>query len=156
MIIEKYILKKPKKIIGLSTRTNNQKESSASSGNIMKLWNSFFKNNVLNDIKRKKKDFFIYGVYSNYEADFKGDYDFYAGVEAQHNKIHFAEVTIEAGEYLVFKNTGGSSQVLFETWKAIWDYFEDKSNKEQRKYITDFEQYNPKKQDSIEIYISIK
>jgi predicted transcriptional regulator YdeE len=156
MIIEKFILEKPKKIVGLSTRTNNEKEASASDGNIMKLWNSFFRNNVADDIKRKKKSSIVYGVYSNYESDFKGDYDFHAGVEAQHNNIHFGEVSIEAGDYLVFKNTGETPQVLFETWKAVWDYFEDENNKEQRKYITDFEQYDPKKQDLVEIYISIK
>jgi predicted transcriptional regulator YdeE len=45
---------------------------------------------------------------------------------------------------------------LFETWKAVWEYFDDEKNCEQRAYKTDFEQYDPKKQDVVEIYISIK
>lgn len=155
MTIEKVTIES-KHIVGLATRTNNTIEKSATNGKIMQLWNSFFKNNVEDEIKRKKKNKIFYGVYSNYESDFSGDYDFHAGVEAQHNKIHFQEVKIEAGDYLLFKNNGEMPNVVFETWKAVWDYFEDESNKEIRKYSTDFEQYDQEFQDQVEIYISIK
>lgn len=144
---------KEKIILGLATRTNNENEQSPVNGKLFKLWGDFFEKDLTNTIPKQIKDSPMYGVYSSYESDYNGDYTVTVGMEvlSNDNTSQYSEVKIKSGKYLVFKNKGQMPKVVVDTWKEIWEYFQNDNIK--RKYTTDFELY--KSQDEVEIYISV-
>ena len=144
-----------KKIIhGISVRTNNKDEQSQENGKIPNLWKEFFEKDLINNIKNQKESSPIFGIYSSYESDFNGEYNLTIGKEvvSEDTTLKYKEVSIENGEYLLFKNKGQMPNIVINTWQNIWKYFED--NNIVRKYTTDFELY--KSEDEIEIYIAVK
>ncbi|TQR19626.1 GyrI-like domain-containing protein [Psychrobacillus vulpis] len=119
-----------KVIYGNKVRTNNNDSSIFS-----KLWEEFLKNKVQGD---------IYAVYSNYESDFTGNFDFMIGTEKK-NGEHF--ITIGEGEYYIWEVESQDLSGVGKAWNEIW-----KSDLP-RAYTTDFEVY--KTDGSIDIYLSV-
>ena len=140
-------------IVGIATRTNNKDEQSPITGKLMKLWGSFFENDVMNNVPNSKENSPMYSVYSGYESDMNGDYDVTIGVEVEASTANtdFAEIKIEAGHYLLFKNKGAMPDTVIETWQQIWAHFPNSDTT--RKCSTDFEVFTA--QDEVEIYIGI-
>jgi predicted transcriptional regulator YdeE len=137
-------------ISGLSAVTNNEFEMSEENGKIAKLWEDYFENDVYKTTFNKANSDFMYGVYSDYESDVKGNYKITVGVEVTKPKN---AIVIEDKKYLAFKKQGELPMVVVELWQEIWDYFEKNSDYE-RAFTVDFEKYA--KEDEIEIYVAIK
>ncbi|RXK14520.1 AraC family transcriptional regulator [Halarcobacter mediterraneus] len=137
-------------VAGISTRTNNEIEFSEE-GKIPALWQQYVDENIESKTFNKAKNMAMYGVYNKYENDVNSDYDYTIGVEVTKPKN---AITIEKDKYLVFSKKGEFPEVVIETWKEIWAYFESESCEYERAYNFDFEKYA--KEDEIEIYISIK
>ncbi|STX50412.1 Transcription activator, effector binding [Legionella busanensis] len=131
------------KVVGFSIRTKNSDEFIPKTAKIPNLWQQF-NASQLKDITP------VFGVYSDYESDVDGSYNITVGVT---NKDGFKlnHVTITAGKYLVFKNSGPIPDIIVNTWKLIWDYFANETTY-QRNYMTDFEHYNGSE---VAIYIGI-
>lgn len=121
-----------KKIYGKGIRTNN-----SSMEPIMDLWGEFMQ-------KKHKGD--IYAVYTNYESDFMGDYDFYIATEESSNEF---ELIIPDGDYIVIDVDASkpNNQGVGEAWNYIWN------SDIKRAYKTDFELYGA--DGTIKIYLSI-
>ena len=91
-----------------------------------------------------------YGLYHEYESDYKGDYTLSVATEVD------ADETIEIPQeekYLIFKvDASQGEQGIFTTWRTIWRQ-EDEGEIE-RAYTIDYEKYYPNGE--IEIHIAIK
>jgi predicted transcriptional regulator YdeE len=85
-----------------------------------------------------------YGVYHNYESDFKGNYVFSVAIESNNES---APLEID-GDYMVFNVDTNAETPIVKAWKEIW------SMSINRSYTFDFEQYNP--DGTIQIYIAVK
>ncbi len=144
-------------LIGWENRTNNKAEFSGN-GIIGKIWERVFKENLREKITNAVSDE-IYGVYSNYESDENGDYDYFVGYKAKDlNNVPqgLKGKKILAGPYKKFETKKGPvHQVVPEMWGQIWNELKGK-----RAFKTDFEIYGNKAQDPnnavVEIFIGIK
>ena len=146
------VVREVKKLMlaGLSTVTNNENEKNPETAKILQLWNDYQDKNILGATFNKSKNFDMYGVYSDYVSDVNGDYKVTVAVEVIKPKN---AMVIEDQRYLVFQKKGELPEIVSETWKDIWEYFENKP-KYERSYAIDFEKYS--KENEVEIYISIK
>ncbi len=137
-------------ISGISDTTNNEFELSEENGKIVKLWDDYVEKNAYGATFNKANKDEMYAVYSDYESGVNGNYKVTIGVEVTKPKN---AIVIEDKRYLVFTKKGELPNIVVELWKEIWDYFEENSEYE-RVFTIDFERY--KKEDEIEIFISIK
>ncbi|RAJ83252.1 putative transcriptional regulator YdeE [Chitinophaga dinghuensis] len=125
------------KIIGIAVRTTNQESKAA--GDIGKLWEQFYSENLLDKIPNKVSND-IYSIYTDYVSDYTEDYTTILGVAVSSlesipegmvgrdfPEAHFREYLVE----------GEMPQAVVATWVDIWKH--DKELK--RKYTYDFELY---------------
>lgn len=141
-------------VTGSSTRTRNDDEFNAENARLPQLWEQFFSQDM-NKLKANPDNPSIYGVYADYDSDASGYYTVTAGMDiAGKPSTDYNPVIIQSGKYLVFENKGENPKAIIETWQAIWQYFECSSTQEQRKFVTDFEQYLNSEQHAV--YIGIK
>ncbi|WP_099159586.1 effector binding domain-containing protein [Virgibacillus ndiopensis] len=90
-----------------------------------------------------------YGLYHEYESDYKGDYSLSVAIEGKNE----SSITIpEDIEYEVFKVDTDSEQGILNTWNEIWN--KEKEGQLDRAYTYDFEKYYPN--GNIDIYIAVK
>lgn len=85
----------------------------------------------------------IYAVYSNYESDFNGDYDFTLGLRSPTQKEipGLNKVQIPEGNYVHLETEKGpSNKVVFELWQKVWK-LSDKELGGTRAYKADYEVY---------------
>ncbi|MGC1182056.1 GyrI-like domain-containing protein [Legionella sp.] len=132
-------------VMGLSTKTQNTDEFNEKTAKLPNLWQQFYSSDLAANTN-------IFEVYSDYESDANGLYTVTVGISDDSEHAEFGSVKIQTGNYLVFHGTGPMPSTVVETWKQIWDYFEEKSNY-QRSFISDFEAYNGS--DKVAIYIGI-
>jgi predicted transcriptional regulator YdeE len=90
------------------------------------------------------KDCVKYGVYHDYESDFKGNYTLSVAIESDNGSV-LLEIN---GEYKVFDVDTTFENSIAKTWKKIWKM------PISRAYTFDFEYYNP--DGTIQIYIAVK
>ncbi len=95
------------------------------------------------------QDQIIYGVYHNYESDYKGDYTLSIAIEESKGKPSL-EIP-KNGNYEIFNVDTTDEQGIVHTWKMIWE--RENSSTLKRAYTYDFEKYYPN--GDIEIYIAI-
>ncbi|MEK4487284.1 effector binding domain-containing protein [Psychrobacillus sp. FSL H8-0484] len=119
-----------KAIYGNKIRTNNNDIRVFSN-----MWVEFLKNKVEGD---------VYAIYSNYQSDHTGDFDFLIGTE---EVVGSSTVTIPEGEYYVWEVATNDMEAVGKAWNEIW-----KSDLP-RTYNHDFELY--KTDGSISIYLSV-
>ncbi|WP_086313526.1 hypothetical protein A5821_001036 [Enterococcus sp. 7F3_DIV0205] len=120
-------------IKGKKIRTNNNHLDE-----IIALWSNVAKMNLEGE---------VFAVYSNYESNFKGDYDLLVGNE----KADFPENSvILAGDYLEIPVAVASPEGVGEAWQKIW---KDEVIEAKRTYLTDVEHY--KEDGTIVIYLSV-
>jgi len=61
-----------KTIVGMSLRTNNERESNPDTASIPTMWKNFFEYNVMAAIPKQVDPMTVYGVYYNYESGGNG------------------------------------------------------------------------------------
>ena len=136
-------------VAGLTARTTNGAESDPSTAHLAALWGRFFAENVMQTTPNRSPDPRNFGVYSGYESDASGAFDVTAGVAVTDG----ATVTIEAGDYLVFKAEGAVPMSVIAAWQRVWQYFEDHPDIK-RRHATDFEAYSSPTQAAV--YIGVE
>lgn len=141
-------LAQPIAIAGISVRTTNAAEFSPVTGKIAGLWGQFFSEGLFDSLPGKLPDSPVYGVYSGYESDYMGAFDVTAGVASTQGQL-----TLQAGDYLVFSATGPMPQTVLQTWGVVWQYFQSNPNAK-RSYATDFEVYLSA--DNVAIHIGVQ
>ncbi len=96
------------------------------------------------------QDEVTYGLYHDYESDYKGDYTLSVAVESSDNT---STIKIpNTSKYEVFQVDTSDENGILNTWKQIWEREEKEVLK--RAYSFDYEKYYPNGQ--IEIYIATK
>ena len=151
------------KVVGIATRTNNAGEAGPD-GTIPKLWHQLMQEHVLDSVPGKL-DQSIYAVYTDYASDANGDYTLVLGAKVQSSpeivvQPDMVMKTVPAGRYAVFTSERGPvAQVVVETWKQIWAYYELPGNGP-RAYRADFELYDGRSADpnnaQVDIYIGVQ
>lgn len=96
-----------------------------------------------------KKDDIVYGLYHEYESNYKGDYTLCVAVEGK-NKPPI--VIPDDTKYQVFNVSTNDEKGVFNTWNEIWEKEEEGQLK--RAYTYDFEKYYP--DGNIDICIAIE
>lgn len=119
-------------ISGETIRTNNQ-----SPDVLLKHWQDFMTSHL--DYST------IYAIYSNYETDFTGNYDFSIGSVCQEDAT---TITLPSGNYFIWDTNSQNPQDVMAAWELIW-----KQTDLPRAYLTDFEVYEPNQ--TIKIYLSV-
>ncbi|MFN7249798.1 MAG: GyrI-like domain-containing protein [Anaerobacillus sp.] len=125
-----------------SVRTNNFKDE-AIMQKIREMWKEA--TSIL-----ENQDEVKYGLYYDYESDYKGDYTLSVAVERSENPP-----TIKIPntiKYKIFEVDASEEFGILNAWKEIWERQEKGDLK--RAYSFDFEKYYPNGQ--IEIYIAIQ
>lgn len=143
-------------LIGWEARTNNAVEF-AGNGIISKIWERVFKENLKAQVPNSEDE--IIAVYSNYESDENGAYDYFVGYKVSNlnnipNGLEGKKVL--AGNYQKFStNKGPIYQVVPEVWGKIWQ-----ETKGKRAFKTDFEIYGNQALDPnsavVEVFIGLK
>jgi predicted transcriptional regulator YdeE len=148
-------------VVGVKVRTNNSREMTGQ-GEIPKQWEEFFKEDILGKISGRA-DSNIVVVYSSYQSDKNGDYDYLIGARVKDASTVPPGMEVKivpAGKYMVFTTAVGPvSKIVAETWRKIWD-LEDKSQLGgTRAYEADFEIYDQRSWDpknwQVEIYVGM-
>ena len=117
-------------------RGNNFKDKEIGK-KIKNLWCEALKENIL------------YGIYTEYESSYKGDYTFFIGGDRVVSK---EELIIEEENYHIFQVENGKENGVPLTWEKIWNL--ERNKKLKRAYTVDYEKYYP--DGKIEIYILVK
>lgn len=128
-------------------RGNNFKDKEIGK-KIKNLWCEALKELELQD-KTTLKENILYGIYTEYESNYKGDYTFFIGGDRVVSK---EELIIEEENYHIFPVENGKENGVPLTWEKIWGL--EESEKLRRAYTVDYEKYYP--DGKIEIYISVK
>ncbi len=145
----------PFKVIGIAIRTTNVEGQSAQ--DMAQLWSRFFAEAIQEKIPNKT-DNSLLTLYTNYEGDHMQPYDALIGCRVSSiDEIPEGMVahSCEGGVYQKYLAKGDITQgVVAQTWFDIW------SQKMERSYSTDFEEYGEKAQNpqdaEVDIYVAIK
>lgn len=141
-------------IIGIECRTSNAPE--AAPYDIPKLWEQFYKEDMINQIPNKISSEVI-ALYCDYESDYRGLYSLVIGCPVRSlDDVPEGMVakTIPGGSYAVFRAIGEHPKSLIETWGSIWN-----DPALERTYTGDYELYGDKffrSPQEVEVYIAIK
>lgn len=92
----------------------------------------------------------IYGVYYDYESNYKGDYSLSVAIEDRYGETFIGIPKNE--KYEIFKVDTSDELGVVNTWKRIWE--QEEAGLLDRAYTYDFEKYLPNGE--IEIHIAIK
>lgn len=147
-------------VAGYSVRTNNADEA-AGRGRIGDLWRRFREQNLGATIPNREPDALIV-VYSNYESDENGEYDYLLGARVSSIRNLPAGMVyreVSAGRYAVFTTSPGPvMEVVPKEWKRIWKT-SPKEMGGRRAFITDYEVYDRRSADpsraQVEIHIGV-
>jgi predicted transcriptional regulator YdeE len=146
----------PIAVAGIQVRTNNQLEMSGE-GKIRGIWERFFGENLLAQMRDRAGES-LYVVYSNYESDEYGDYDYLLGVPVSSIDNLPAGMTFAAiptGEYAVFTSqTGPVAEVVRDAWKEIWSMPHEELHGS-RAFIADYEVYDRRAEDPAHAQVEI-
>jgi predicted transcriptional regulator YdeE len=158
----KTVEQKEFSVIGIEARTNNSKEMTGT-GIIPKQWEKFFNENIPAKIPRRV-DSNIVVVYSNYQSDHTGDYDYLIGAKVSDTSFipsGMVAKSVPVGKYAVFTTASGPvGKVVSEKWQEIWDLESKSRLGGTRAYKADFEIYDQRSRDpqnsQVDVYIGLK
>ncbi|MEK5440712.1 GyrI-like domain-containing protein [Fredinandcohnia sp. FSL W7-1320] len=125
-----------------SIRTNNFNDEQIM-GKIKNMWEEDYSN-----LEHHQNS--IFGVYYDYESNYKGDYSLSVGIEESYGK-YFIEIP-KNEKYEIFKVDTTDEKGVINTWSKIWE--QEEAGLLERAYSYDFEKYSTNGE--IEIYIAIK
>ena len=139
------------KIIGISLRTTNENDQSAT--DIPQFWQKFFQENILSKIPNKK-GMDVFSVYTKYEGDFMAPYTVILGCEVTNFDsipTGMTNLLIPESKFAVFHADGPDN--VASAWGQIWQ------TKLGRTYYADFEVYKESVSQSnpvVEIFVGIQ
>ena len=151
----------PITVAGIQIRTNNALELSGE-GQIGPLWRRFFTESLDTHIPNRTGSE-LYVVYSNYDSDEYGDYDYLLGVAVSSIEtlpVGMTFAAIATGRYaVVTTDKGRVTEMVPGTWKEIWNMTAEELDGG-RAYLTDYEVYGEKAADptdaQVEIHLSLE
>jgi predicted transcriptional regulator YdeE len=149
------------KVVGIETRTSNQKETDPSSAKIPGHWKRFFEEEIVRNIPNSVRPDIIFAVYTNYQSDHKGEYSLILTARVSSLEsipAGMTGITIPPSRYLVFPAIGKMPDSIIRTWGNIWKYFYE-STQYTRSYTADFEIYDKRSQSEnpeVDIYIAVR
>lgn len=143
-------------LIGIETRTDNQSEVTGQ-GEIPKMWQRVFQEGVQAKIQNLSGQE-MYAVYSNYESDENGKYDYFVGYKVKDlNAIPAGLVgkKVLSGKYKEFETARGPIyKVIGELWMKIWKMtVQDFGGK--RAFKTDYEVYGAEAADPNQAVVKV-
>lgn len=146
------------KVIGINVRTSNGQETDTETARIPGLWQQFFSDNIEENVPHRNEEGCIYGVYTHYDSDHKGEYTLYVGHEV--SKLSDVPegmngIEIPAGKYLVFSEEGQIPDIVYSLWHRIWQFFSE-SQEYKRAFTVDFERYCKDNMSKLDIFIAIE
>lgn len=144
--------------IGLATRTDNASEMKGE-GVIPSINERFFRERLGESITGRK-DSAVFALYTDYESDELGSYEYAVGVKTDGKSDvpdGMKRIEVPAQEYAVFTTRRGPlHEVVVEAWQSIWKW----SKNNQRAFGVDFERYDERSLNpadaQADIYISVK
>lgn len=145
-------------LVGIGTRTTNDDETKTEIARIPALYQQFFSQQVGESIPERIDPMLLYAVYTNYESDYQGAYDFLLCQQSSSTSTlseGLTAMTVPAGQYLVFEASGEMPQTVVATWQTIWGHFDD-SVPYRRLYTLDFERYDQTQSNQVKIYIAVE
>ncbi|WP_413284201.1 GyrI-like domain-containing protein [Vibrio sp. MA40-2] len=137
---------------GFVIRTTNADEVNPSTAKIGELWAKFY-TNAAPKLNEKSK---VFGIYTNYESDFRGAFDVIACSDTLSPEIlpDSVKINVTSGKYVTFSASGEMPQAVIDLWGEVWTYFNSEYCLYQRAYTTDFEYY--KSAHEVEIFIAVR
>lgn len=141
----KKVDRKSENVYGIKVRTENALEVNPNTSKIIGCWGEF-----MLKYPPQSLDGQIYGVYTNYESDENGKYDFIAGSNAislQDKELD--KVELMDGEYRKFIFNGSIPECVVTGWQHIWKFYNEEDYI--RAFTTDYELYT---NEGVEIYIA--
>ncbi len=150
VVLEKFA------VVGISVRTTNQNHQSQ--GDIVKLWEIFFRNAYLQQLMPNKISNDIYCIYTDYESDFTGKYTTIVGykvstLEGIPTNLSLTIKEIPESKYYKYISEGELPYAIGKTWAHIWQSNID------RRYLADFDVYGEEAKDpknaKITTYLSV-
>jgi predicted transcriptional regulator YdeE len=149
-------------VIGILARTSNSREMSGQ-GVIGVQWGKFFKDGIMDKIPHKA-DSTIYAVYTVYESDRNGEYDFVIGAKvtsAVDVPPGMVARKIPRGRYAVVPSAKGPvQQVVPQAWQQVWGLEDNQQLGGARAYKADFEVYAERSRDpqnsQVDLHIGLK
>jgi predicted transcriptional regulator YdeE len=144
-------------LVGLETRTSNALEANPATARIGNNWQQFFARGLGQAIPNQVNPHKLYGVYTQYESDFRGEYSQLVAVAVSEAEAipDLSTVQAPATCYLLFSGSGEMPQTVLQVWQQVWAYFAQSACPHQRAYTTDLEVYDSTRPDVIEILIAI-
>lgn len=143
-------------VVGRSVRTSNDAESEPTQGRLPGLWHHFLAQGGLEGVPGRHPDSPVFGIYSEYEGEGRGEYTVTAAVKTarkQELPEGYVRREVPAGLYLVFTGYGTLPTVVIATWARIWSWFaEDRPWR--RTFTTDFEMYD--EVGVVDIYVAVE
>jgi predicted transcriptional regulator YdeE len=170
----------PLTLVGLETRTTNTLESNPATARIGNNWQQFFARGLGQAIPNQTSPHKVFGVYTRYESDFRGEYSQLVAVsvskaeaiadradkpsfskpsEARNlglSALDLSTVLVPQARYLVFSGSGEMPQTVLHVWQQVWAYFAQSACAHQRAHTTDLEVYDSTRPNIIEILIAIR
>ncbi len=151
------------KLVGLVARTNNKDELDASKAKIGGVIADYFAGNIVDKTQNCLNKDQTFSVYSGYESDFNGDYDYLFGKQVASfgsDLDSLSTLTVPPQTYIKFTTSKGVMPgIVVEAWQKIWQ-MSDSELGGVRSYIADFEIYDERAFDPqnavVDIYIGIK
>lgn len=137
---------------GFVIRTTNADEVDPSTAKIGELWAKFDTNAAPNLTEKSN----VFGIYTNYESDFKGAFDVIACSDTLSPETlpDSVKVNVTSGKYVTFSASGEMPQTLIDLWGEVWSYFSAENCLYERAYTTDFEYY--KSAHEVEVSIAVR
>lgn len=138
-------------IIGIAIKTTNANRQAAQ--DLGKLWGQFYSQDIVNQIPNKMSSE-IYGIYTDYESDYQGNYTAIIGCKVQHLKEipdGLIGKVIQGGRFQKFIAKGEMPAAVGTTWQQVWAA----DHSFNRAYQTDFEIYGAKAQNGVNSEVAI-
>ncbi len=150
------------KLIGLTCRTSLNHEMDSNSAKIPRMLQQYFENQSADKIAQRFSPGITYCIYTNYESDYTGEYDYFIGeVVSSFRDIPegFSKLTIPAQRYVkITAGPGPMPEVCIHAWQEIWATTPQTLGGE-RNYFADFEVYDERTADpnntTLDIYVGI-
>lgn len=124
-------------IIGIAIETKNANGQAAQ--DLGQLWGQFYSQNIMALIPNKIGTD-IYGIYTDYESDYRGNYTAIIGCKVSSlDDLPKGLIgrTIQGGTFQKYIAKGEMPAAVGDTWQQIWS----KGAEINRAYIADFEVY---------------
>ena len=149
-------------VVGITERTSNALEMSGG-GKMLLMWSRFFADLISTRVKNKVNPNEIVALYSNYESDENGEYDYTIGYVVDNIDDIDDNLTIKevpSQEYVMFTTEKGQMPaVLIKLWQKIWNASAQGFSGRKRAFNTDIEVYDERAANPInsqvDLYLSV-